>query len=64
LHAAGSLAFAAIPFLFTSQMDNPAESLFRIAGHTPIQGALAITAAVAAGMVVLMFTQRRTYEEF
>jgi membrane protease YdiL (CAAX protease family) len=64
LHAAGSLAFAAIPFLFTSQMGNPAESLFRIAGHTPIQGALAITAAVAAGMVVLIFTQRRTYEEF
>lgn len=64
LHAASSLVFAAFPYFFTSRMSSTAESLFRIAGYNPIQGALAITAAVAVSMVILIFTQRRMYEEF
>lgn len=64
LHAASSVIFAAFPYFFTSQMSNPAESIFRIAGYTPVQGAIVITAAVTVGIVTLMITQRRMYEEF
>ena len=64
LNAASSVIFAAFPYFFTSQMSNQAESIFRIAGYTPVQVAIVITAAVAVGIVTLMITQRRMYEEF